>query len=453
MGSRSGNGSTFFCVIMSADSALISKPMFALVDVNNFYVSCERAFNPHLVSRPIVVLSNNDGCAVARSNEVKALGVKMGAPWFQLKDLAAQHHIIALSSNYTLYGDMSDRVMSILRDFSPHVEVYSIDECFLGLQGLDKLWPTVTDMGQSIRNRVRQWTSLPVCVGFGSTKTLAKLANHIAKKQTDFNGVCDLASMPSAQLEALLSVIEVGEVWGVGRRISQHLNTAGIKTVKALRDTPTAWLRAKFGVVMERIGYELRGISCLTLEEVSAPRKQIVSSRSFGQLIYGLNELNESVAYHISSAAEKLRHQHSVCNMIQVFIQTNPFRKQDKQYSNCITVPLPNASSDTRLLVKAALFGLRHIYQKGYAYKKAGVILTGIDPIKLHQESLFASHGTGKKSERLMNVMDKLNQKYGRNTVSVFSAGSRKSSWSMRREIMSPCYTTNWNDVPIAYAY
>ncbi|MCW5599665.1 MAG: Y-family DNA polymerase [Nitrosomonas sp.] len=426
--------------------------MFALVDVNNFYVSCERAFNPSLINRPVVVLSNNDGCAVARSNEVKALGVKMGTPWFKLKDLAKQHGIVALSSNYTLYGDMSDRVMTILRDFSPHVEVYSIDECFLGLQGLGKLWPTATDLGQSIRGRIHQWTSLPVCVGLGATKTLAKLANHIAKKQLGFNGVCDLSSMPSTQLENLLSTIEVGEVWGVGRQISLHLNKAGIKTVLALRDTPTAWLRAKFGVVMARLGYELRGISCLSLEEVSAPRKQIISSRSFGQLIHGLTELSESVARYTSSAAEKLRRQRSVCNAIQVFIQTNPFREQDKQYSNSITIPLPNASSDTRLLIRAALFGLRHIYRKGYAYKKAGVILTGIDPLALYQTSLLTQQGADERSARLMNVLDQLNNKYGRNTVSVFSIGSKKS-WSMRQEIMSPCYTTSWQDVPIAYAH
>ncbi|MDV6344744.1 Y-family DNA polymerase [Nitrosomonas sp. Is37] len=437
---------------MTTSSASISQPMFALVDVNNFYVSCERAFNPNLINRPVVVLSNNDGCAVARSNEVKALGVKMGTPWFKLKGLAKQHHIIALSSNYTLYGDMSDRVMTILRDFSTHVEVYSIDECFLGLQGLGKLWSTPTEMGQSIRQRIRQWTSLPVCVGFGSTKTLAKLANHIAKKQLDFNSVCDLSSIPSTQLEALLSAIEVDEVWGVGRQISQHLNTVGIKTVKALRDTPPSWLRAKFGVVMERLGYELRGVSCLALEEVSAPKKQIISSRSFGQLIYSLTELSESVASYVSSAAEKLRRQRSVCNAIQVFIQTNPFREQDEQYSNCITVPLPNASSDTRLLVRAALFGLKHIYRKGYAYKKAGVILTGIDPVTLYQDSLLTQYGADEKSARLMSVLDQLNQKYGRNTISVFSVRSKKA-WSMRREIMSPCYTTNWNDVPIAHAH
>jgi DNA polymerase V len=436
---------------MSTDITLVSRQHFALVDVNNFYVSCERVFNPHLINRPVVVLSNNDGCAVARSNEVKALGVKMGTPWFQLKDLVRQHGIIALSSNYTLYGDMSDRVMTILRDFSPYVEVYSIDECFLGLQGLGKLWPTATDMGQSIRNRIHQWTSLPVCVGFGATKTLAKLANHIAKKQPEFNGVCDLAAMPSSQLDALLSAIEVGEVWGVGRRISQHLNTAGIHTVKALRDTSTAWLRARFGVVMERLVYELCGVSCLALEEISTPRKQIISSRSFGQLIYSLPELSESVASYMSSAAEKLRSQNSICNAIQVFIQTNPFREQDKQYSKCITVPLPNASSDTRLLVRAALFGLKHIYRKGYAYKKAGVILTGISPSILYQGSLLTQYGADEKSARLMSVLDQLNQKYGRNTVSVFSAESEKT-WSMRREIMSPCYTTQWSDVPVAHA-
>lgn len=451
MGSRGGHCRSLCCVIMVIDSASTNQPMFALVDVNNFYVSCERAFNPSLINRPVVVLSNNDGCAVARSNEVKVLGVKMGTPWFQLKDLAKQHHIVALSSNYTLYGDMSDRVTTILRDFSPHVEVYSIDECFLGLQGLGKLWPTPTDMGQSIRNRIRQWTSLPVCVGFGATKTLAKLANHVAKKQRDFNGVCDLLSMPSSQLEALLSAIEVSEVWGVGRQMNKHLHAAGIKSVIALRDTPTAWLRARFGVVMGRLGYELRGLSCLPLEMVSTPRKQIISSRSFGQLIYNLPELSESVASYMSRAAEKLRRQNLACNAIQVFVQTNPFREQDKQYSNSITVPLPNASSDTRLLIRAALFGLKHIYRKGYAYKKAGVILTGIDSAAIYQESLLTRYGADEKSAKLMNVMDQLNQKYGRNTVSVFLVGSKKS-WSMKRENISPCYTTKWQDIPIAYA-
>ncbi len=437
---------------MRSDSPSANRPVFALVDVNNFYVSCERAFNPKLENRPVVVLSNNDGCAVARSNEVKALGIKMAAPWFQLKDLAKKHHIVALSSNYTLYGDMSDRVMTILRDFSPDVEIYSIDECFLSLNGLNILWSSATEMGQSMRQRVRQWLGLPVCVGFGASKTLAKLANHIAKKQPAFNGVCDLGSLSSEQIDALLANIAVREVWGVGSRISLKLEAAGIKTVQALRNTPTSWLRSKFGVVMERTGNELNGISCLALEEVTPPRKQIISSRSFGQLVYTLPELKESVASYVSSAAEKLRGQQSTCDAIQVFVETNPHREQDPQYSNSITVPLPNASGDTRLLIRAALFGLERIYRPGFAYKKTGVMLTGISSVVMSQGSLFTEYGADEKSTKLMNAIDQLNRRYGRNTVSVFSAGNRKP-WTMRRGNMSPNYTTSWHDVPVAYAY
>ncbi len=292
---------------------------------------------------------------------------------------------------------------------------------------------------------------MPVCVGFGASKTLAKLANHIAKKQPAFNGVCDLGSLSSEQVDALLSNIAVREVWGVGSRIGLKLEAAGIKTVQALRDTPTSWLRSKFGVVMERTGRELRGISCLALEEVTPPRKQIISSRSFGQLVYTLPELRESVASYVSSAAEKLRGQQSACDAIQVFVHTNPFRKKDPQYSNSITIPLPNASSDTRLLIRAALFGLERIYRPGFAYKKTGVMLTGISSVVMFQGSLFTEYGADDKSTKLMDVMDQLNRRYGRNTVSVFSAGNQKS-WAMRRGNMSPCYTTKWHDVPVAYA-
>ncbi|SEO33987.1 DNA polymerase V [Nitrosospira multiformis] len=423
----------------------------ALVDVNNFYVSCERVFNPALENRAVVVLSNNDGCAIARSNEVKALGVKMGAPWFQMEALAKQRNIVALSSNYALYADMSNRIVSILRDYSPNMEVYSIDESFLELSGLDSLWPSFDVMGQSIRQRVRQWTGLPVCVGIGPSKTLAKLANHIAKKNSRFNGVCDLASMDEAQCADLMTSIDVGEVWGVGRRITTHLQAAGIKTVKDLRDTPPAWLRSRFGVVMERTGNELRGISCLALEEISPSKKQIVSSRSFGQLVHELHDLSEAVASHASSAGEKLRVQDGVCNAIQVFIQTNPFREQDPQYEGSIVIPLPNASADTRLLVRAALFGLKKIYRCGFAYKKAGVMLMGINDAQTAQGSLLHEHGVGERSQHLMQAMDALNSRYGRNTVSVFTPSSPKP-WAMRREAMSPCYTTRWSDVPVAHA-
>lgn len=437
---------------MAAGGTTGRKQLFALVDVNNFYVSCERVFNSALENRPVVVLSNNDGCAIARSNEVKMLGVKMGAPWFQLQELAQQHNIIALSSNYALYGDMSNRVASILRDYSPNVEVYSIDESFLGLNGLGNLWASAAHMGQSIRQRIRQWTGLPVCVGIGATKTLAKLANHIAKKNPLFDGVCDLASMPQTQCDELMAANEVGEVWGVGRRIRAHLQEAGIRTVKDLRDTPPAWLRSRFGVVMERTGNELRGISCLALEEVAPPKKQIVSSRSFGQPVHTLSDLSEAVASHASCAAEKLRTQDGVCNTIQVFIHTNPFREQDPQYSNSLVIPLPNASSDTRILVRAALFGLKKIYRPGYAYKKAGVMLMGIGQAQVGQGSLLLEHGSGERSERLMMAMDALNRRYGRNAISVFSPSSPKP-WAMRRDAMSPCYTTRWSDVPVAHAF
>jgi DNA polymerase V len=425
--------------------------LFALVDVNNFYVSCERVFNPSLEARPVVVLSNNDGCAVARSNEVKALGVKMGTPWFQLSALARQHSIVALSSNYALYADMSSRVVSILRDYSPNVEVYSIDESFLGLNGLDSLWPSFADMGQSMRQRVLQWTGLPVCVGIGPSKTLAKLANHIAKKNPRFNGVCDFAAMHPPEMSSLLAGIEVGEVWGVGRRIEAHLQAAGIRTVKDLRDAPSAWLRSRFGVVMERTGSELQGMSCLALEEVAPAKKQIIASRSFGQPVHALPDLSEALVSHTSRAAEKLRSQDGICSAIHVFIHTNPFRSQDPQYSNSVVIPLPNASADTRLLVRAALFGLKRIYKPGYAYKKAGVMLMEISDAQTAQGSLLLEHGKGQRSEGLMKAMDTLNQRYGRQAISVFASAAPKS-WAMRRENMSPCYTTRWSDVPIAHA-
>ena len=346
---------------------------------------------------------------------------------------------------------MSNRVMTILRDYAPNVEVYSIDESFLSLNGLGKIWPSAIDMGQSIRHRVRQWTGLPVCVGIGPSKTLAKLANHLAKTQPEMAGVCDLAAMPQAQLDAYLAKIEVREVWGVGRRIGAHLHEAGITTVMALREAPPLWLRARFGVVMERTGNELRGLSCLALEEVTAPRKQIVSSRSFGQRVHTQSELGESVTSYIATAAEKLRRQHSVCEAVQVFIETNPFREDDPQYRNSITIPLPNASCDTRLLVRAALYGLKKIYRSGFAYKKAGVILIGIGDARVSQGSLFSEHGAGDKSERLMETLDRLNQRYGRNTVAIASAGTSRA-WGMRRENISPCYTTQWRDVPVAHA-
>lgn len=425
--------------------------LFALVDVNNMYVSCERAFNPRLRDRPVVVLSNNDGCAVARSNEVKALGVKMGTPWFQMKDLVQQHGIIGLSSNYTLYGDMSNRIMTILRGYSPNVEVYSIDESFLSLNGMGGLWTSPTAMGQDIRARILQWTSLPVCVGVGNSKTLAKLANHVAKKFPLFDSVCDFTTMSAARMRWLFVRIDVGEVWGVGRRIAARLHDMGIHTVQDLKDASPRDIRASFGVVMERTCQELRGLSCLALEEVAPPRKEIVSSKSFGSMAVSIAELEEAVSTYIARAGEKLRGQRSVCGAVHVFVQTNPFRQQDPQYSNGLTVPLIEPTDDNRILAGAALQGLALIFREGFQYKKAGVMLMDLAPNSIAQGSLFDAPRPRENSVRVMAALDALNQRFGRDAVHLGSAGLAPR-WAMRAENKTPCYTTRWDELPTARA-
>jgi len=425
--------------------------MFALVDCNNFYVSCERALQPRLQHRPVVVLSNNDGCVVARSNEVKELGVRMGMPWFQMQELARRHKIVALSSNYMLYGDMSNRAASILRSYSPEVEVYSIDESFLSLKGLEKSWESPSALGQSIRARVLQWTGLPVCVGIGASKTLSKLANHIAKKREEFGGVCDLASLTEAEVRALLSGIDVGEVWGVGGKIAARLRGMGIAIVQALRETPLKRLRTHFGVVMERTGSELQGISCLALEDVSPPRQQIISSRSFGAKVAKLEELREAVSAYTLRATERLRSQRSVCGAIHVHIRTSPFLQGGQRYDNGIVVPLPEPTDDSRLLAGAALSGLALIFRDGYQYQKAGVMLMELSDRDVRNGSLFCDPAQDARSSRLMEVMDSLNRSYGRETLHLASAGVRQR-WATRAESRSPRYTTCWDEIPCAYA-
>lgn len=421
--------------------------MFALVDANNFYVSCERVFNPKLAGVPVVVLSNNDGCAVARSNEVKALGIKMGAPWFQMKDLAKKHGIIALSSNYTLYGDMSDRVVKILKDYSPHVEVYSIDESFLSLDGLIGVWPSFTDLGQHIRERVYAWTGLPVCAGIASSKTLAKLSNHLAKKNPEFNGVCDLNALSETEIHHYLSKLDVQEVWGVGRKLSVQLISLGIETVEDLRSASPKRIRDRFGVVLERTVNELNGLSCIALEEVAPARQQIISSRSFGEMVTTMDGLVEAVSTYVTTAAEKLRGDDSVCNVVSVYVETNRFREHDKQYSNSMTIPLTEATSDTRRLIAAALFGLKRIYRPGYLYKKAGIVLMDIQPASVRQQLLFKDDDP--KSAKVMLAMDALNNEYGRNTVTLASSGIQKH-WIAKFETRTPHYTTDWFQLPKA---
>ena len=417
----------------------------ALVDVNNFYVSAERVFNPRLEGRCVVVLSNNDGCVVARSGEVKALGIAMGGPWFKLKDLARKHSIIALSSNYALYADMSNRVMSVLSEFSARQEIYSIDECFLDLSGHDG---NFTQYGQQMRQRIQQWLGLPVCVGFAPTKTLAKLANHVAKKRAEYRGVCDLSAMPAEQLDAILSSIAVGEVWGVGRKLNEQLQQGGINTVKQLRDFDIQRIRNRFGVVMERTVRELRGVACLEMVDIAPPRQQIISSRSFGQSVTALSELQEAVSVYMSIAAEKLRGQGSVAATAHVYIHTNVHKKEEPQYSRGITIALARPTDDTMQLVAAIKAGLRRIYRPGYRYKKAGVILSEITPAGVTQTQLFTDTMASEKSLKLMTAMDTINLRMGKGAIKLASDGVEQP-WRMNRGSMSPAYTSNWYELPV----
>ncbi len=423
----------------------------ALIDGNNFYVSCERVFQPELEGKPVVVLSNNDGCVVARSQEVRALGVAMGTPWFKLKDLVRQHGIIGKSSNYTLYADMSQRMHAVIGQFAPEQEIYSIDETFLDLTGFNR---NLVEYGQQIRQRVRQWTGIPVCVGVGGTKTLAKLANHSAKKilvPEMADGVVNFNQMSPGELNQLFGSIDVGEVWGVGRKNKERLYDIGIQTVKDLRNSSVSRIKNEFNVVLARTVAELNGESCLALEEVAPPKQQIVSSRSFGQPVLLLEDLNEAVVSYASRAAEKLRKQHHVASAIQVFVQTNPFKPDEPQYNNGVTVKLAKQTNDTFLLASAALYGLKRIYKPGYAYKKAGVMLGSLCPENLVPVDLFTGFDEPEtqRARTLMATLDEINAKMGRGTVRSAGEGIQKA-WAMRSGNKSKAFTTDWEQLAIA---
>lgn len=420
-------------------------PVFALVDCNNFYASCEKLFDPKLAGKPVVVLSNNDGCVVARSAEVKALGIPMGVPWFKIQKEARQYGIVAFSSNYALYADMSNRVVEVLGQFSPNLEVYSIDESFLDLSGFNR---DLVEYGQTIRQRIQQWLGLAVCVGIAPSKTLAKLANHCAKKGlAGAAGVCDFTTMSDAALTQLFACIEADEVWGVGRKIGARLAELGITTVLQLREANSNLIRAKFSVVLERTVRELRGQSCLALEEVAPDKQQIMCSRSFGQYVYEHAELAEVVSSYVSRAAEKLRAQDSLAGALLVFIHTNPFNPKEPQYQRSMTIPLPEATADTRILVSWALKVLRRIFRPGYAYQKAGVMLSDLRPQKMAQVSLFADPDI-ERSHRLMATLDIINQRWGTGTLRSAAEGMEKP-WQMKRQRLSPGYTTDWNGLPV----
>ncbi len=421
----------------------------ALVDGNNFYVSCQRVFDPRLEGRPVVVLSNNDGCVVARSQEVKALGVKMGTPWFQIERLARQHGILSFSSNYTLYADLSNRMMTILRSFSPDQEIYSIDECFLDLSGFAHVG--LIDYGQRMRRTVRQHIGIPVCVGIGASKTLAKLANHLAKKRPEFDGVCDLTGLAAPVVNALMAGIPVGEVWGVGHRIAQRLERLGIYTVLDLKRAAPKTIRQAFSVVLERTVAELNGVSCLALDDVAEPKKQIMCSRSFGELVTTPEALHEAVVAYTTRACEKLRRQHSVAGMLQVFIRTNPFRENAPQYQRGITLAPSEPSDDTRVLVHLVTAGLRQIYRAGFAYQKAGVVLNDLTPAGSRQAGLFEDAEQQERAQRLMATLDRINHAYGRGTLRLAGEGLSQP-WKTKASRPTPRYTTRIDEVAVAKA-
>jgi len=414
--------------------------MFALVDCNNFYASCERVFDPRLEGRPIVVLSNNDGCVIARSNEAKALGIAMGEPAFQKEEVYAKHNVAVFSSNFALYGDMSQRVMRTLAQHSAAMEIYSIDEAFLECGGLTA--DGLDRFGSQLRKTVKQWTGIPVSIGVAPTKTLAKVANHVAKRLPDNSGVCVLEK--DETIEYCLKKLPVEKLWGVGQRYALFLRSWGINTAWDLRRMPEGWVKDNMTVVGLRLQKELKGEPCIPMEHNPQKKKEICTSRSFGTMVTELDELKQAVSMYATRCSEKLRAQNSCTNLVEVFLHTNPFRPDLPQYKNVRFVRLPVASNSTLSIVQAALRGLRSIYRAGYQYKKAGVIVSGLVPSNTIQYNLF--HSTDEdRHMRLMNAMDTVNDREGRDILRVAEQGFDRR-WTLRQERLSPCYTTRWAD-------
>ncbi len=421
------------------------KTRFALVDCNNFYASCERVFDPRLIGRPLAILSNNDGCVIARSEEVKRLGVPMGAPAHEHKATFEKNAVVVMSSNYALYGDMSARVMETLRPCVPTMEVYSIDEAFLALED----WQGV-EFARELRARVRQWTGIPVSIGIGPTKTLAKMANRLAKKTPELGGVLDLETV--RDMDELLARVPCEDIWGIGKRLAVRLAAGGIRTACDLKHGEAAWVRKTLGVVGERIRLELQGVSCLALEEVPAPKKGIASAKSFGRPVESLRELEEALATYTARAAEKLRAGRLLARQVHVFVATNPFSARQPQYSAGAQTALVRPSNHTPDLIAAALELLREIYRPGHQYKKTGIFVTDLIAESDLQPDLFdaAPEAAGRVQE-LDQIVDGLNRKLGRNAIRYGSMGV-KSRWAMRQDRRSRKFTTRWDELPVAKA-
>jgi len=414
------------------------KETFALVDCNNFYVSCERVFNPKLARRPVVVLSNNDGCVVARSNEAKALNIGMGVPAFEVADLIKRHEIEVFSSNYTLYADMSRRVMQTLATFTPEIEIYSIDEAFLNLAGFES---SLADYGRRIQRTVKQWTGMPVSVGIAGTKTLAKIANHLAKHSAEFGGVLDLSA--SADIEQVLAGVPLEKVWGIGIRSAIKLKRAGLKTALDLSRADISWIRNRFGVMGVRTVYELQGNCCYPLEDNPPARQSIVVSRMFGVPVESIEQLKEAAATYAARAGEKLREHKLVASLQTVFVTTSRFVKN--KYFNSHTFAFETATNDTTELIRAAISSVERLYRKNYKFKKCGVVLLGLVGEDRVQRNLF-DKADREKSRRLMRAVDAVNA--GLNTPLYWAAEGLSKGWHVKFRRRSKRFTTCWNELP-----
>jgi DNA polymerase V len=421
-----------------------NRPVFALCDANSFYASCEKIFRPDLRTTPVVVLSNNDGCVIAQSKEAKVLGIKMAGPWFEVEERAREIGVVEFSSNYELYANMSHRFMATLRQFSPRQEVNSIDESFLDFTGMKR---DLVAYGQEIKETVIRWTGLPICVGIGHSKTLAKLANHYAKKQPTFGGVCDFTCMSHDEIDAVLETLPVSAVWGIGRRLEASLRGHGVDTVLRLKRANIKRLRDRFGITMQRTVQELNGEAWLEMDEQIPTGKQVMSSRSFGERVDNLPALREAISYHAANAAQRLRKQGLFTSAVSVSIQNSPF-DQAEFYGKTETVVLPSPTDCSLQITNAALWIVKKIYRSRIYYQKAGVMLSELVPEEGQQTDLLGFSDTSNRSGGLMEAMDNINKKYHRSTIHLASEGVDRT-WSMRRSFKSPNYTGDWKELPV----
>jgi len=421
---------------------LYSKNKIALVDCNSFYVSCERLFNPSIIKKPVVVLSSNDGCVISRSTEAKSLGIKMGEPYFKVKKIVKDNDVKIFSTNFALYGDISRRVMKTLKQFSPQMEIYSIDEAFLDLSSIKN--ENLLDHCYMIRKTILKWTGIPTSIGIATTKTLSKVANYIAKKEK--SGVIDFIN--SKNINKILSEIKINEVWGVGRQLTKFYIKNGINTAYELKNMHNGWIKKNTNVFGSRTAMELKGIPCVSLKPHQKKRKNCCVSRSFGKKVTKLEELSESITTHCLNAAEKIRLDGQTVKKISIFIRTSPFQIKENYYANSIDIDLPISTNDSIVIIKQALIALKSIYKNGYKYQKTGIIFSNLKDTETYNKNLFSKVNNEEKRIKLMKAIDNTNIKYGRHALSIAQAGHKKN-WNIKREHSSKIDTASFKFLPI----